>query len=60
VPNIGDVFYFFVQLTDLMFSLAVIEDGAIVPAMLEESKRAGKGYLATYLAAMLTRRDGVQ
>ena len=57
VPNIDDVFYYFVQLTDLMLSLSVIEHGEITPAMLEESKRAGKGYLSTYLPPMLTRRD---
>ena len=57
VPNIDDVFYYFIQVTDLMFSLSVIENGEITPTMLEESKRAGKGYLATYLPPMLTRRD---
>ena len=56
VPTIHDVFYYFVQLTDLMLSLSVIENGEITPEMLEESKRAGKGYLGTYLPPMLTRR----
>jgi AcrR family transcriptional regulator len=60
VPNIHDVFYYYVQLTDLMLSLSVIENGEITPEMLEESKRAGKGYLATYLPPMLTRRGSKQ
>jgi len=57
VPNIHDVFYFFVELSDLMLSLSVIENGEITREYLEESKRAGKGYLGTYLPPILTRRQ---
>jgi len=57
IPNIHDVFYFFIQLTDVMLSLSVIEHGEITPDMLNEAKRAGKGYLATYLPPVLARRE---
>jgi AcrR family transcriptional regulator len=57
VPNIHNVFFYYVQLTDLMLSLSVIENGEITPDMLEESKRAGKAYLGTYLPPVLSRRE---
>lgn len=43
-------FYYFIEITDLLFTLSVIEHGEITPQMLAEAKRAGIGYLATYLA----------
>lgn len=42
-------FYYFIEITDLIFTLSVIEHGEITPAMLREAKRAGVGYLGTYL-----------
>ena len=42
-------FYYFIEITDLIFTLSVIEYGEITPAMLEEAKRAGVGYLGTYI-----------
>ena len=42
-------FYYFIEITDLIFTLSVIEHGEITPAMLAEAKRAGTGYLGTYL-----------
>jgi len=44
-----NAFYYFIEITDLIFTLSVIEHGAITPAMLAEAKRAGIGYLGTYL-----------
>jgi AcrR family transcriptional regulator len=44
-----DAFYYFIEITDLLFTLSVIEHGEITPAMLAEAKRAGTGYLGTYL-----------
>ncbi len=44
-----NAFYYFIEITDLIFTLSVIEHGEITPAMLAEAKRAGIGYLATYL-----------
>jgi hypothetical protein len=41
-------FYFFIVITDLMFTLSIIEFGKITPAMLAEAKRAGVAYLETY------------
>lgn len=43
-----DAFYYFIEITDLMFTLSIIESGKITPAMLAEAKRAGVAYLETY------------
>jgi AcrR family transcriptional regulator len=43
-------FYYFIEITDLLFTLSVIEHGEITSTMLAEAKRAGIGYLANYLA----------
>ena len=43
-----EAFYFFIEITDLMFSLSIVEHGKITPAMLREAKRAGVAYLETY------------
>jgi AcrR family transcriptional regulator len=42
-------FYYFIEITDLLFTLSVIEHGEITPEMMAEAQRAGVGYLATYL-----------
>jgi AcrR family transcriptional regulator len=42
-------FYYFIEITDLIFTLSVIEYGKITPQMLGEAKRAGVGYLGSYL-----------
>ncbi len=44
-----NAFYYFIEITDLIFTLSVIEHGEITPEMLAEAKRAGVGYLGTYL-----------
>jgi AcrR family transcriptional regulator len=44
-----NAFYYFIEITDLLFTLSVIEHGEITPEMLAEAKRAGVGYLGTYL-----------
>lgn len=44
-----NAFYYFIEITDLIFTLSVIEHGEITAAMLREAKRAGVGYLGTYL-----------
>jgi AcrR family transcriptional regulator len=44
-----NAFYYFIEITDLIFTLSVIEHGEITPGMLAEAKRAGTGYLSTYL-----------
>jgi len=48
-PQLRDAFYYFIEITDLIFTLSIIEHGVITRAMLEEAKRAGRGYLGTYL-----------
>jgi AcrR family transcriptional regulator len=47
--EVRNAFYYFIEITDLIFTLSVIEHGKITPAMLAEAKRAGIGYLGTYL-----------
>jgi len=41
-------FYYFIEITDLFFTLSIVEHGKITPAMLREAKRAGVAYLETY------------
>lgn len=41
-------FYYFIEITDLMFTLSMVEHGEITAPMLEEAKRAGVAYLSTY------------
>jgi AcrR family transcriptional regulator len=43
-----DAFYYFIEITDVIFTLSIIEHGRITPAMLAEAKRAGVAYLETY------------
>ncbi len=42
-------FYYFIEITDLILMLSMIEHGQITPAMVKEAKRAGTAYLGTYL-----------
>jgi AcrR family transcriptional regulator len=51
IPDTVEVraaFFYFIEITDLMFTISVIEHGEITPHMLSEAKRAGTGYLGTY------------
>jgi AcrR family transcriptional regulator len=57
LPRKRDIFFFYMELADVILSLSVIEQGSITPPMLEEAKRAGRGYLATYLPAVMARRE---
>ena len=43
-------FYYFIEITDLIFTLSIIEHGEITTPMLSEAKRAGVAYLNTYRA----------
>ncbi len=47
--EVRDAFYYFIEITDLMFTLSVVEHGKITPAMLREAKRAGVAYLESYI-----------
>lgn len=46
-------FYYFIEITDLIFTLSIIEYGEITDAMLDEAKRAGVAYLETYLQGQI-------
>ena len=41
-------FYYFIEITDLMFMLSLIENNKITSKMIAEAKRAGIAYLGTY------------
>ena len=41
-------FYYFIEITDLMFMLSMIENNRITHAMTAEAKRAGVSYLGSY------------
>lgn len=43
-----DAFYYFIEITDLIFTLSIVEHGKITPPMLKEAKRAGVAYLESY------------
>lgn len=45
-----NAFYYFIEITDLILTLSMIEHGKLTSAMIKEAKRAGTGYLSTYLA----------
>jgi AcrR family transcriptional regulator len=56
LPNTKDIFYYFIEITDVMFSLSVIEHSRITDEMLNEAKRVGRSYLASYLPEKLDRK----
>jgi AcrR family transcriptional regulator len=45
---VQDAFYYFIEITDLVLTLSMIEHGRITAAMIREAKRAGVAYLSTY------------
>jgi len=49
LPTDYDIFFYFLELTDVPLSLSVIETGAISQHAIDEAKRVGRGYLGTYL-----------
>jgi len=53
IAELQNVFYFFIEITDLMFSLSMLEHGEITGKMIEEAKRAGKAYLGVYFPEVL-------
>ena len=57
LPERYDIFFHFLELCDVPLSLSVIEHGEITSDMIEESKRAGKGYLSTYFPAVMEKAD---
>ena len=52
-----NIFYYCIEIVDLIFSLSLLEHGKITKNMIEEAKRAGKGYLSTYLPSTLKKRE---
>ena len=55
LPAEYDIFFHFLELADVLLSLSIIENGKLTDQMIEEAKRAGRGYLGTYLPPVLER-----
>lgn len=55
-PNQADVFFFAVEIVDLIFMLSMMREDDISAAMTEEAKRASYAYLRVYLPRVLPRR----
>ncbi len=55
LPTEYDIFFHFLELADVLLSLSIIENGKLTNQMIEEAKRAGRGYLGTYLPPVLER-----
>ena len=49
-------FYYFIEITDLLFMLSLIENNRITSKMVAEAKRAGIAYLGTYFPTAPKRR----
>lgn len=48
--DLESVFYYFIEITDLVFSLSIIEQGEITDGMIVQARYAGLGYLANFFA----------
>lgn len=53
IPNATQVFFHYVEIVDLFFSLSVLEHGTITEHMIREAQIAGCSYLANYIPNML-------
>jgi AcrR family transcriptional regulator len=56
LPADYDIFFYFLELSDVILSLSIIENGKLTDQMIEEAKRVGRGYLGTYLPPVLEKR----
>jgi AcrR family transcriptional regulator len=56
IPDKQRVFFIVVEIIDTIFTLSVTEHSFITEAYVEETKRATKGYLKTYLPEILSRK----
>lgn len=56
IPNELDVFFYAVEIIDLMFVLSMLRENDITEAMTAEAKRAARAYLETYLPRELPRQ----
>jgi len=53
-----DIFFYYIELTHVMFSLSVARHDRIVKSMLEEAARVGIAYLNLYLPEVLPAKPG--
>lgn len=58
IPRPRDVFFYYIELTHVMFSLSVVRHDRIVKSMLDEATRVGIAYLGLYLPETLPTRSG--
>jgi len=57
LPTNYDVFFYFLELSDVVLSLSIIEHGELTDQAIAEAKRVGRGYLGTYLPPDLKTRN---
>lgn len=57
LPVDYDVFFYFLELSDVILSLSIIEHGELTDQAIVEAKRVGRGYLGTYLPADMKARN---
>ncbi|WDI30102.1 TetR/AcrR family transcriptional regulator [Hyphococcus flavus] len=55
IPRANKVFFYYVEIVDLIFSLSVLEHGTIAPHMVHEAQVAGKSYLSNYIPNILSK-----
>ena len=55
IPASSKVFFYYVEIVDLFFSLSVLENETITQEMVKEAQLAGRAYLSNYIPAVLKR-----
>lgn len=56
IPDFEKKLYYFIAMTDLLFSIDAREHDNIEDDIIEEAKRVGRGYLSTYLPPILMKK----
>lgn len=56
IPEFERKLFYFIEMTDLLFSINLRETGDVQDEIVEEAKRVGRGYLSTYLPSVLTNK----
>ncbi|OAN17813.1 hypothetical protein A3K86_02520 [Photobacterium jeanii] len=56
INNQSDIFYIWIEIVDVIFTLSQMKYGFITTSMANEAKRAAKAYLGTYLEPTLVKK----
>ena len=57
IPSRTELFFRWVEIVDLFFTLSYISEGKITPEMCDEAKRAANAYIRTYLPEVMPKRS---